>query len=444
MTPLMRIIAAFVLCAWAACGRPSVEPGPAFESSPTPEATGATFEVSPPPVEVKPFSEPSVKWTQVLSHPTESFVDVSVALNANGATGLFAEIELPERSATDLSYGAPYHAAEVRTYDGAGNAGWTRRSANKIVGINEDAAFNDTYEIESWSSSFVVLRQWWRARTEPFSFQCAAKQYPEDSGSFAMFLDGRGACVRELGLGMSVCGSAFAADPAGTVWYSPTVPGMASCYPPRKVDAAGRFLFNGGYPLDGIFDPATMLASPFTLFEDGRIFARATRPACSGCSATEYVFGPLAENFLPLWTASAPGPWGPFDAGDGDVGFVRWVGDSLSFGGSTVPAGKGYVAFRYDWSGAPKLAVPIQPPFEDGQFLHADAQGFIFSAPGANAQTETEVAAIGWDGALRWRGTLPCWWGSAFAGHPEHGLRFACIFGEGDASRGVRLIALER
>jgi hypothetical protein len=447
-----RIVGALVFCTCSGCGQVAEVWGTTSDGSPTVPPIQSTG--SAESTDALRVSEPRVKWThdivltdQFENVPVYELVsDVSVALNPNGTTGLFVEYAVPG------PYGPPgrWRQAEVRTLNPAGHAMW-RKISDKSQRPWENAAFNDSYEIKSWSTSFVVLRQGWRASSFGigiYSFGCQRFQNPKDgyvsTDSFAMFFDTDGVCLRLLGLGSSAW--AFAADPAGNVRYQFTIPGMAGAsLPPRMVDSTGAFLFNGGArlgggPIYGNFDPSTMLEGPFTVFEDGRIFGSGVRRPCPTCPP-EPVWGPLRDAFLPAWTAKGDG-WGPYDVGDGDAAMVAYVPGPISFGRTTLPAGDGLVAFRYDSNGAPKLAVRVQPPFEGAQLIHLDKKGFVF----ASTSTDNRVAAVGWNGTTQWLGTIPCggpW--SPFAGNAQHGLRFACRFGgENGAPGGVRLVAIKR
>lgn len=379
---------------------------------------------------------PSIRWMKTLSNPDESY-SAQVALNPNGRTGLVVWINFAGDQGDWTGW--PTASFEVRTYDVDGNELWINRSPDKAP---EPVAIRQGFRagIQSWSSSFVLLSE------GPFSFGCASRQDPWGVGlrggiERARFFDENGSCIRNLALGDFVM--TFAADPDGTVWFQSRTEAMApSCAPPSIVNSDGAFVFDGGSWIDNVFDPSSMLQWPFKRFEDGRIFGARQG---TGCNRGDGAIGILVSDYTPAWTVAAFGGK-PFDVGGGDFATVAEHPDAITFGASSVPAGDGFVAFRFRRNGRAKSALRFASPFEHPKFLHADARGFIVSSSPGYDESETGVAAIGWDGRPQWQGMLPCVdRGGGFAAHPQHGLRFTCsVPSAGETRQTVRLIAVER
>jgi hypothetical protein len=418
-------------------------------------------DISPPNKEFPPLR---LAWTQVVTTSDGRHLNPSVALHPNGTTGLFSVVHLAPPVPDPDPWAVQNLTGDLRTFGPDGVPTWSQRAAEPVaVEPTDNSQIWQTFELRSWSTSFVLLRRAGPVAPPVFSFECQVRQNPEDvaweSSSRASFFDSDGRCIRELGLGKSVY--AFAANPAGEVWYQYAFLRMSpSCPPPRKVNVAGVKEFDPGDWEDENFDASAQLQGPFTRFVDGRLFGvRGGR----NCGPGDGSFGLAGEDFRSSWTST--GVWettrgrppsailtllgsdfevGPFDVGSGDFATVARLAGSTptAFGGKGIPTG-GFVALRYDAAGTPKEAMPFTAPFEGGDVVHLDAEGIVFSSPAGEAAME--LAAIAWDGTPRWRGSVPCPHRSSLAAHPEHGLRVVCPVDEPvTRSPGILVIAIDR
>jgi hypothetical protein len=380
------------------------------------------------PTSDPPSAGGSIRWMRTVAG-AEAHSSPSVALNPNGTTAVSSIVEFVPGSSS-LEYGT----VEIHAFDPSGGAVWSSRAGGGKPRYFSDLNFTTEFTIEPWASSFVVVDRVWRdMQTHAIDFSCASHQVDPGSRSRVMFLDPGGGCSREIDIGSSLVG--FAADEAGSVWYSYTIPGCAGCLLPfAATDAAGAPVLTRGY--------------------DGQAHGggRLTRIGGVLYAWTDDI-GRMDDTFAPVWRADLPG-WivgTPFPGPEGDVAAVMARAFRDSAGGEMS-------IVRVTQDGTVRHTVAIDATFTPA-VTAGDSLGAV--ALSSSGEQELRLTAFDWDGSARWSRVLgtAVSTGSrirlaALAVDPVHGVRAAGTFsgtveiaGERIDSAGrsaVFVIALER